>query len=94
MPDCPPVETSAEALWVDVSAWRKAHGLPTYGYEIHVWNQQISRSYAADYLGILHRELRKLGCDGPAETPAVGSGRARRAILSLQFGLRLVGEWG
>ena len=49
----------SEAAWLDVSAWRKAHGLPTYQYETHVWNRAASREYAADYLAILHRALHK-----------------------------------
>jgi hypothetical protein len=49
----------SDAAWLDVTAWRKAHNLPTFGYENHVWNQSISRAYAADYLAILHRELKK-----------------------------------
>ncbi len=49
----------SEAAWVDVSAWRRAHHLPTYNYDVHVWNREVSRLYAADYLSILQRELKK-----------------------------------
>ncbi len=49
----------SEAAWLDVSAWRKAHDLPTYSYDKHVWNRTVNRAYAADYLSILHRELKK-----------------------------------
>jgi hypothetical protein len=49
----------SEAAWMDVTSWRKGHDLPTYSYQVHVWNKEVSRSYAADYLGILHRALQK-----------------------------------
>lgn len=52
----------SHAAWLDVSSWRKSRGLPTYGYERHVWDRKVSRIYAADYLVILHVDLkRKLG---------------------------------
>jgi hypothetical protein len=47
----------SEAAWIDVSAWRKARKLPSYSYEHHVFNRRINRTYAADYLTILHGEL-------------------------------------
>jgi hypothetical protein len=49
----------SEAAWIDVSTWRKVRGLPVFEYRTHVWNPRISRIYAADYLSILHGELRK-----------------------------------
>lgn len=49
----------SEAAWIDVNAWRKARRLPLFDYEIHVWNRNVSRVYAADYLSILHHELKK-----------------------------------
>ncbi len=49
----------SEAAWIDVTAWRKARRLPTFEYRTEVWNPQISRIYAADYLTILHEELKK-----------------------------------
>jgi hypothetical protein len=49
----------SEAAWIDVTAWRKTQNLPTYEYGVYVWNRRVSRVYAADYLAILHRELRK-----------------------------------
>jgi hypothetical protein len=47
------------AAWCDVNAWRKARGLPTYDYETRVWNESVSRTYAADYLKILRGQLKK-----------------------------------
>lgn len=49
----------SEAAWQDVSNWRLTRGLTTYDYRQDVWDPAISRAYAADYLGLLHRELRK-----------------------------------
>jgi hypothetical protein len=49
----------SEGAWLDVTTWRKARSLPTFDYEKEVWNRQISRSYARDYLRILHGQLRK-----------------------------------
>jgi hypothetical protein len=49
----------SEAAWLDVTAWRRSRGLPTFPYENHVWNQKVSRAYAADYLAILHRGLKR-----------------------------------
>jgi len=51
----------SEAAWVDVSAWRRAHGLKVYSYEHHVLHSFINQTYAADYLAMIHGELaRKL----------------------------------
>lgn len=51
----------SEAAWVDVSAWRRAHGLKVYSFEQHVLHSYINQAYAADYLTMLHTELsRKL----------------------------------
>lgn len=49
----------SEAAWLDVNAWRKSRDLPTYGYDVHVWNRTVSRAYAADYLALLHHQLKK-----------------------------------
>ncbi len=49
----------SEAAWLDVTWWRKARGLPTYDYSVHVWNRQVSRAYAADYLALLRGELKR-----------------------------------
>lgn len=49
----------SEAAWLDVSFWRKAHGLPTFKYERHVWDREVSREYASNYLTILYGELKK-----------------------------------
>jgi len=49
----------SQAAWLDVTTWRKAQGLPTYSYETGVWNHSVSRTYAADYMAILHRALKK-----------------------------------
>jgi hypothetical protein len=49
----------SQAAWLDVTAARKARGLPTYPYESGVWTGAVSRMYAADYLSILRRELKK-----------------------------------
>jgi hypothetical protein len=49
----------SEGAWYDVNSWRKARGLPTYEYEQHVWNKKVNRIYAAEYMGILARELQR-----------------------------------
>jgi hypothetical protein len=49
----------SEAAWIDVSAWRKARKLQCYSYDQHVFNRKINRIYAADYMTILHGELKK-----------------------------------
>jgi hypothetical protein len=58
----------SEAAWVDVTSWRKARGLATYGYDRHVWDRKVSRTYAADYLVILRGELKRKLSRSP--TPA------------------------
>jgi hypothetical protein len=50
----------SEAAWMDVTAWRKARKKPTYDYRRHVLNPTINRAYAADYVTILHGELRRV----------------------------------
>ena len=40
-------------------ASRKARGLPAFDYDKHVWNESVSRTYAADYLKILREQLKK-----------------------------------
>jgi hypothetical protein len=47
------------AAWLDVSAWRRARKLEVSDYEVSVWNETVSRSYAANYLQILHERLAK-----------------------------------
>lgn len=47
----------SSAAWSDVNRWRQARGQRIYSYSKHVFNQQISRNYAADYLAILRRQL-------------------------------------
>jgi hypothetical protein len=50
----------SEAAWLDVNEWRKARGLKIYSYD-HVFNTYLNRTYASNYLSLLHRELsRKL----------------------------------
>jgi hypothetical protein len=49
----------SESAWVDVNSWRKTRGKVTFNYEKKVWSEQVSRSYAADYLTILHTRLEK-----------------------------------
>lgn len=52
----------SEAAWVDVSAWRRARGLKVYSYENHALHNFINQTYAADYMVMIHGELRrKLG---------------------------------
>ena len=47
----------SRAAWADVNAWRKAHRLPVLEYSSNVWSESISRSYAAQYLQLLHARL-------------------------------------
>ncbi|MHC1769354.1 MAG: hypothetical protein AB9869_34575 [Verrucomicrobiia bacterium] len=49
----------SEAAWLDVNAWRRVRRLPLFDYRTDVWDPEISRMYAADYLSILHGELKK-----------------------------------
>jgi hypothetical protein len=44
---------------MDVNSWRKQRGIPTYNYTQSVWSETVSRSYAADYLKILHSRLER-----------------------------------
>lgn len=46
-----------EAAWIDVSAIRKAKGLPVYPWATGAHDARISRQYAADYLSILRNRL-------------------------------------
>lgn len=48
----------SEAAWLDVSLWRKAKGLKVYPYT-SVFNGYLNRVYAANYLTMLHGELRR-----------------------------------
>src|SRR5690242_20907216 len=43
----------SRAAWRDVDQWRQARSQPVVEYETGVWCEEISRSYAADYLSIL-----------------------------------------
>lgn len=49
----------SKPAWLDVDAWRKARGSDILKYATHVWSESLSRSYAADYLKILHARLEK-----------------------------------
>jgi hypothetical protein len=49
----------SEAAWLDVNQWRKARNRTVYEYRQHVLDPTLSRTYAADYLAILHSELRR-----------------------------------
>jgi hypothetical protein len=48
----------SEAAWLDVNDWRKSKGMPLYSYR-NVFKPEVNRAYAADYLTILHTELRR-----------------------------------
>lgn len=48
----------SEAAWLDVNQWRKARGLKIYSYR-NVFNKQVNRAYAADYLSMLYGELNR-----------------------------------
>ena len=50
----------SEAAWLDVTSWRRSHGLKAYAYSRHVYNQRVNRSYAADYITLLHDELERI----------------------------------
>jgi len=45
--------------WLDVVEWRKKKNLPTHDYRKNVFDPKISRSYAANYLTILHDRLKE-----------------------------------
>jgi hypothetical protein len=45
--------------WADVSMWRRARQLSTYEYQTAVWDETVSRVYAANYLTMLHERLAK-----------------------------------
>jgi hypothetical protein len=45
------------AAWTDVNTWRKSRGIKTYSYRPHVFNSQINRAYAGDYMVILRERL-------------------------------------
>jgi len=54
--------------WNDVSAWRHARNLQRYAYAPAVWDESVSRAYAANYLQMLHERLaRNMG-----RTPTCG----------------------
>jgi hypothetical protein len=46
-----------QAAWTDVTRWRRSRGLATYSYRPHVFNPEINRLYAADYITILRGHL-------------------------------------
>lgn len=50
----------SEAAWLDVSSWRKSHGAKVYRYTTHVYDRRVNRSYAADYITLLHNELERV----------------------------------
>ena len=50
----------SEAAWMDVTSWRRSHGVKTYGYSSHVYDRRVNRSYAADYITLLHDELERV----------------------------------
>jgi len=47
----------SKAAWADVSAWRHSRNLETCDYETGVWCEDVSRSYAADYLRLIGTRL-------------------------------------
>jgi hypothetical protein len=49
-----------KAAWTDVVAWRKRRGLAVHDYHRFVLNPEVSRIYAANYLTILHNQLKGL----------------------------------
>lgn len=49
----------SKAAWKDVNGLRRAHGGKVYEYRKFVFDRQVSRSYAADYLVILEGQLRR-----------------------------------
>jgi hypothetical protein len=74
--------------WADVNAWRRARNLAGYDYATSVWNESVSRVYAANYLQMLHdRVVKSLG-----RTPSCGEVYAAynmgfRAFARCQFSL-------
>ena len=40
-----------------VKGRRKAHNLPASSHRQHVWDPNLNRAYAADYLALLQRDL-------------------------------------
>lgn len=46
----------SHAAWQDVNEWRRSKGLKIYSYR-YAYNPQVNRTYAANYLTILHSEL-------------------------------------
>jgi hypothetical protein len=47
----------SEGAWKDVSAWRRSRSLRSSDYLTSVWNETVSRAYAANYLQMLHERL-------------------------------------
>jgi hypothetical protein len=47
-----------KGAWKDVVAWRKKQNLPTHDYQKNVYDPQISRMYAANYLTLLYGRLK------------------------------------
>ncbi len=48
-----------KSTWADVVEWRKKQNLPTHDYKDNVFNQRISRIYAANYFTILYGRLKQ-----------------------------------
>lgn len=47
-----------KGAWSDVVAWRKKQNLPTHTYRENVYNPQINRLYAGDYLTMIYDRLK------------------------------------
>jgi len=46
------------AAWADTTRWRKAHGLPTYGYSTWSLDADVGREYATSWLTLLEERLK------------------------------------
>jgi hypothetical protein len=47
------------AAWEDVNQWRKGRGIKTFNYDRTALAPDVNRAYAADYIRILHEQLRE-----------------------------------
>lgn len=47
----------SEGAWADVNAWRRSRGLKVYSYSGNVMNPYLNRTYASNYLSMIHGEL-------------------------------------
>ncbi len=45
------------AAWADTTRWRKAHGLPTYGYYSWALDEGVGREYATSWLTLNEERL-------------------------------------